>query len=101
MPLTPGPSPAIGRGGGGGSISVGQEFSLPTTAPSAGGWAADVEAGEGEGLAAAAGLEGLELVEGLDVEAVEVGLVAGDVGDGVEVGDEAGADGHIDALGRN
>ena len=47
-------------------------------APLPGGRAADVEAGEGDAFASAAGLDGLQLVEGLDVDAVEVGLVAHD-----------------------
>src|SRR3990170_334105 len=53
---------------------------------------ADVEAGERGVSALAPDLDGFELVEGLEEEAVEVGLVARDLGDGVVAADKAAAD---------
>jgi len=57
-----------------------------------GGRGADVEAGERGVSAVASDLDGLQLVEGLDILAVEVGLVAHDLGEGVGVGKETAAD---------
>ena len=53
---------------------------------------ADVEACKGGVSALAAELDGFELVEGLDVQAVEVGLVAHDLGESVGIGKETAAD---------
>ena len=53
---------------------------------------ADIEASKGRVASLAADLDGFELVESLDVLAVEVSLIAHDLGEGVGVGKETAAD---------
>src|SRR3989304_5699408 len=55
-------------------------------------WSFTLVLGRGGVSAVAAGLDGFEFVEGLEEEAVEVGLIAHDLGDGVVAADEAAAD---------
>ncbi len=57
-----------------------------------------VEAGEGGGVAATAGLEGFEFVEGLVELAVEVGFVTHDLGQVLVGGDDAFKDAPANAL---
>jgi len=67
-----------------------------------GGPSVDLDAGEGCGLAAAAGLEGFELVEVLEKHAVEVGLVPYDAVDAGGEGERAeGLDERAGVLGRD